>query len=399
MTASSTASTARSGLQSGPIIEAVRSEILDIATIREHKLSSVAVAQHSVVLVRVRSSDGAEGVGEAATLGGPLWAEESVETIKAVVDVYLTPALLGRPLGAPRSARLAMDAAAKRNFAAKGALESALFDALGKTLGMPVHAMLGGAVRDRAPVLWALASGDPAQEVEEALGLIETGRHTDFKIKVGAKAPAEDVARLRTVARGIEGRGRLQVVDANQAWDEATADRWIPALDEMGVGLLEQPLPAHGLAASARLAARHALPLLADESATTPADVHEIARIAAADAISLKLVKQGGLLGITDAAATATAAGLGLYGGCLLETGIGTTAQLHAYAALPRLEWGTELFGPLILTEDVLAEPLAYADGALRLPEGPGLGVALDEERVARLRRPLPLDWIEARHA
>ncbi|MEL6318792.1 MAG: enolase C-terminal domain-like protein, partial [Pseudomonadota bacterium] len=295
------------GPDQGPTIRSVASEILDVPTIREHKLSALAVTRQSVVLARVLTSDGVEGVGEASTLGGPLWAEESVETIKAVIDRYLTPALIGRPLGAVRAARAAMDAAARRNAAAKGAIETALWDALGKTLDAPVHAFLGGAVRQEAPALWALASGDPAQEVEEALGMIERGRHTDFKIKIGAQAPEADLARLRAVARGIEGRGRLAVVDANQAWDEPTADRCIPALDEIGVRLLEQPLPAANLAGAARLAARHALPLLADESVFTPEDAVAVGVARAADAVSLKIVKHGGLLGVMDVAAAARA--------------------------------------------------------------------------------------------
>lgn len=390
-----TAETYAVGPNRGPTIRSIASEILDVPTIREHKLSALAVTRQSVVLVRLLTSDGVEGVGEASTLGGPLWAEESVETIKAVVDGYLAPALIGRPLSAARAARGAIDAAARRNNAAKGAVETALWDALGKTLEAPVHAFLGGAVRHEVPALWALASGDPEQEVDEALGMIERGRHTDFKIKIGATSPEADVARLQAVAQGIEGRGRLAVVDANQGWDEPTADRWIPALDEIGVRLLEQPLPAANLNGSARLATRHALPLLADESVFTPEDAVAVGAARAADAVSLKIVKHGGLLGVMDVAAAARASGLGLYGGCLLETSVGTAAQLHAYAAVPRLDWGTELFGPLIMTEDLVTEPLVYADGALRLPEGPGLGMTLDEDKVARFRRP----GTEARHA
>ena len=371
----------------GTRIRAISCEILDVPTIREHKLSALSVTAQSFVLARVLTEDGVEGIGEAATLGGPRWAEESVETIKCIIDGYLAPALAGHQIGQIRAARAIMDQAAKRNHAAKGAVETALWDALGKSLNQPIHACLGGAVRDHVPVLWALASGDPEQEIDEALAMIEASRHREFKVKIGARHPAEDIDRLQRIARGIEGRGRLKVIDANQAWDETTAHHWAPALAEIGVGLLEQPLPGWNVAGMARLAAGRSVPILADESAVTPQDVFRLAEIHAADAVSLKLVKQGGLLAMLDAAAVAEAGGLGLYGGCLLESTVGTAAHLHAYACLAHLTWGTESFGPLILRDELAVEPLSYRDFGVEIPAGPGLGITLDEDKTRHYRR------------
>ena len=375
------------GLGRGMRIKSISTEILDIPTIREHKLSALSISHQSYVIVRVISEDGVEGVGEAATLGGPRWAEESVETIKAVIDIYLAPVLIGHSIDQIRRARLILDQAAKRNNAAKGALETALFDALGKTQGLPLHAYLGGCVRGHIPVLWALASGNPVQEIEEALGLIEKGRHRDFKVKIGAQEPADDIVRLQKITVGLQGHGQLKVVDANQAWDEATADKWMPALEELGIELLEQPLEHWNLAGASRLAARHSLPIMADESVFTPQDAFQVAAAKAADVISLKLVKQGGLLAMQDVAAVANAAGIGLYGGCLLESSVGTAAHLHLYATLPKLTWGSESFGPLILLDELAVEPLNYSNFGVALPTGPGLGVILDEDKVKHYRR------------
>ncbi|MDU7525196.1 MAG: enolase C-terminal domain-like protein, partial [Roseomonas mucosa] len=116
-------------------------------------------------------------------------------------------------------------------------------DAVGKTLGIPAALLLGGVVRDRVPVLWTLASGDPVQEVEEAERKIAARLHNTFKVKIGAEAPATDLARLRHLAMALEGRATL-IVDANQAWDETTALRCLPVLAELGVTLVEQPVPA-----------------------------------------------------------------------------------------------------------------------------------------------------------
>src|SRR4051795_7071376 len=195
----------------------VRSTIVDVPTVRRHKLSQTSLTAQSYVIVQVRLANGAEGIGEAATLGGPRWSEESVEAIKANIDAYLAPAVIGLPADRFEAVGLRLDHAAKRNNAAKAAIETALFDAVGKTLGVPVSALLGGAVHDSLPVLWTLASGDPAQEIEEAERKLEARLHRTFKVKIGALAPEADMARMTELARALEGRAEL-IVDANQAW-------------------------------------------------------------------------------------------------------------------------------------------------------------------------------------
>jgi muconate cycloisomerase len=374
------------GLQRDFAIASIRSTIVDVPTVREHKLSSLSVAAQSYVIVELRLANGAEGIGEAATLGGPRWSEESVESIKATIDTYLTPALLGAPANRFEAARIRMDEAAKRNSAAKAAIESALFDAVGRTLGVPVVQLLGGSVRESLPVLWTLASGDPAREIEEAEKKIDAGLHNAFKVKIGAQAPEADIARLSSLARALADRASL-IVDANQAWDETVARRYLPVLAELGIRLLEQPLPAWNLAGMARLRAQSNVPLMADESVFSTHEMLNVARSGAADVVSLKLVKHGGLLATRDVAAVAEAAGIGLYGGCLLESSIGAAAHLQVFAGLRALAWGCEHFGPQILVDDLAEEPLRFADFQIHLPAGAGLGVTLDQDKLRHYAR------------
>ncbi len=367
-------------------INEIKSTIVDVPTVRKHKLSSLSVTAQSYVIVELRLANGVIGIGEAATLGGPRWSEESVESIKATVDTYLAPALIGAAADRFEAARARMDEAAKRNNAAKAAIESALFDAVGKTLGVPAVQLLGGVVRESVPVLWTLASGDPAQEIEEAEKKIAARLHNTFKVKIGAQSPEADMARMRRLASALEGRATL-IVDANQAWDETTALRCLPILAEIGVTLVEQPLPAWNILGMARLRARSTLPLMADECVFSIHDMLDVARAGAADVVSLKLVKHGGLLATRDVAAVAGAAGIGLYGGCLLESSIGAAAHLHVFAGLRDLAWGCEHFGPQILTGDLVTEPLRFEDFHIHLPTGPGLGVTLDPEQLRRYAR------------
>ena len=368
-------------------VASITSTIVDVPTVRRHKLSNTSVTAQSYVIVQVRLANGVEGVGEAATLGGPRWSEESVEGIKATVDTYLAPALMGRRADQIEAAGVQMDLAAKRNNAAKAAVETALWDALGRTLGLPVTTLLGGVVRDRVPVLWTLASGDPVQEAEEAERKLEARLHRTFKVKIGALEPAADMVRMRHLAQALEGRAEL-IVDANQAWDETVSARCLPQLDEMGVRLVEQPVPAWNLAAMARLRARpHTPPLLADECVFTVHDMLAVGAAGAADAVSLKLVKHGGLLGLKRVAAVAEAAGIALYGGCLLESSVGAAAHLQAFATLRELAWGCEHFGPQILVGDLVTEPLRFEDFHIHLPTGPGIGVVLDPDKLRAYAR------------
>jgi muconate cycloisomerase len=112
-----------------------------------------------------------------------------------------------------------------------------------------------------------------------------------------------------------------------------------------------------------------------------------VAAAGAADVISLKLVKHGGMLNLRKVAAVAEAAGIGLYGGCLLESSVGAAAHLQAFAGLRELAWGCEHFGPQILTDDLVTEPLHFADFHIHLPSGPGIGVTLDQDKLRRYAR------------
>jgi muconate cycloisomerase len=113
----------------------------------------------------------------------------------------------------------------------------------------------------------------------------------------------------------------------------------------------------------------------------------DVARARAADVVSLKLVKHGGLLAARDVAAVAQAAGIGLYGGCLLESSIGAAAHLQVFAGLRDLAWGCEHFGPQILTGNLVTEPLRFEDFQIHMPTGPGLGVTLDPAQLRRYAR------------
>ncbi|WP_082658132.1 muconate/chloromuconate family cycloisomerase [Paracoccus sp. MKU1] len=370
----------------GQRIAAVETMIVDVPTTRRHRLSNTEISFQSYVIVRTALADGTIGYGEAATLGGPRWAEESVEAIKANIDAYLAPAIIGQSALDFEANNLAMQKAATRNNAARAGVDSALFDAAGKSLGLPVSQFLGGALRDRIEVLWALASGDAEQEIEEARAKLAAREHRRFKIKLGFHEPAEDMARLTRI---VEALPDCEIVcDVNQAWTEATAIRYLPRLAELGIVLIEQPLRPGLSAATARIAARSKIPVMTDEAAFSGPEIVGQAVAAAGSVYSLKLVKSGGLLELKRAAGIAQACGMELYGGCLLETGIGAAAHLAVFSTLPRLEWGCEHFGPKIVKTDLTNGEILFQDFHIHCPKGPGLGISINEAALRQMARP-----------
>ncbi|PVH27495.1 muconate/chloromuconate family cycloisomerase [Pararhodobacter oceanensis] len=362
-------------------IAEIETRIVDCITTRRHKLSNTEITHQSYVIVAAKLASGAVGYGEASTLGGPRWSEESVEAIKANIDTYIAPALIGQPALAFEANGLRMKKAVTRNSSARAAVESALFDAAGKTLELPASAFLGGPVRDRIEVLWALASGDADQEIEEARGKLSAREHRRFKIKLGFHSPADDMARLRKIM-GAMPQDTEMVVDVNQGWSEATAIRYLPELAELGVALIEQPLHPGQLAATARIAARSAIPIMVDEAAFSNPEIVQNAATAAGSVYSLKLVKSGGLLEMKRAAGIASAFGMELYGGCLLESGIGAAAHMAVFATLPQLEWGCEHFGPRILKNDLMSSGLLFKDFHIHMPVGHGFGITINHDAL-----------------
>ncbi|WP_432787571.1 muconate/chloromuconate family cycloisomerase [Novosphingobium rhizosphaerae] len=368
-------------------LQSVEAILVDLPTIRPHVLAMATMHRQTIVLVRIRTADGIEGIGEGTTIGGLSYGEESAEGIKLVIDTYIAPVLATCDLGRVAETMAAISRHVVGNRIAKSAVESALLDVAGKRLGIPAADLIGGGrVRDSMPVAWTLASGDTGRDIEEAEAMIAARRHNIFKLKIGKRDVRADVAHVAAIKRAIGDRGSVRV-DVNQGWDETQADLGMALLAEAGCDLVEQPVARDALAAMARLSARHALPLMADEALHGPRSAFTIAAHAGARVFALKIAQSGGLLPAREVAAIADAAGVGLYGGTMLEAGVGTAASAQLFATLPRLAWGTELFGPLLLTEEILEEPLVYADFALQVPDGPGLGVAIDEDRLARFRR------------
>ncbi|MBP2486214.1 muconate cycloisomerase [Rhizobium leguminosarum] len=361
-------------------IVSIEATILDLPTIRPHTLSMVTMNRQSMTIVRVRCSDGIEGLGEGTTIGGLAYGPESPEGMKLTIDEYIAPLLLGCD---PTRVQATMDRvrkAVKGNHFAKCAVESALLDCQARRLGVPMSELLGGRRREKLPVAWTLASGDTAKDIDEAQALLDRRRHKDFKLKIGVKSIKEDIRHVAAIRKALPDMASVRV-DVNMAWREREARNAIAALGDAGCVLVEQPVC--GVAPLARLTRVSPIAMMADEVLVGPESALEAVTAHAADVFSIKIEQAGGLFAAAKVIAIAETAGIGVYGGTMLEGPIGTIAAAQLMAGVKDLQWGTEFFGPLLLTEEILATPLDYSDFELTVPKGPGLGIELDEDRVA----------------
>ncbi len=334
------------------------------------------------VLVRIHTDEGITGIGEATL--SPTWTGETRPGGLAVIRDLFTPLLIGQD---PRNINALMGQLNRvlvGNPFAKAAIDMALWDIAGKAAGVPVYQLLGGKVRDELPIKLVIGGFEPDAAVELGRKFLDWGVKT-LKIKVGV---GDDVARVRAV-RELAGPDIPIGIDANEGWDIATARRRLAELEPFNILFCEQPIPRADPQALADLRRTTNIPIMADESVFTPGDAIRIVNHHAADIISVYPGKHGGIGPTLEIAGIAKAAGLSVTMGSNLELGIGTAAMLHvgiACAAFSAEQFPGDYVGPWYHQADLLKTSLDLGPPAARVPEGPGLGIELDEEQLEKYR-------------
>lgn len=374
------------GLVGSLKITGVKTRLVDLPIKRAHQFAKTRISTQAYVIVEIETEGGIVGLGEAVTPGGPWWSGDSVETIKAMIDTYLAPAVVGRSAHNINDLHNVMNHVAAANPFAKGALDMALWDIAGKALDTPVHNLLGGAVRNSLEISWALAVGTEEGDIAEAEEFFENRHARVFKLKAGAQTPEADTKRTVAVARAMGERADIRI-DPNQRWDEATARQMFPRLLNGGCTLVEQPIQSWNIDGLARLRQQFNMRIMADESVTTPQSALEVVQKGAVDVVAMKIMKSGGITGNRQISAILDAGGIAGFGGTFLDSSIGASAALHLAAADRNMSYGCELIGGLWLAEEIVEEPLVYADFHVHVPSRPGLGMTLDREKLKRFTR------------
>lgn len=351
---------------------------IPVQAVHSHGIGDVGESVN--VILRLDTDAGITGWGEGAP-----WAvfTGTAEANAAALHVHLRPLLLGAdPFRVEWLMRRA-DQTVVRCGEAKAALETALLDIVGKAKGMPICDLLGGRFRGEIPLSFSIANPDFAEDLRMVRQLYGEGLRL-FKVKTGFAGHREDMQRLERLRAELPDDVDLRV-DYNQGLEPWNALQQCREIERFRPTFIEQPVPGDQVEALAAIARALDTPIMADESVFTPSDALRVASLRAADLISVKIMKCGGLLRGRQIAGIAEAAGIACYGGDMFETGIAHLAGAHLIAATPNISLGCEFYqASYYLAEDLLAEPFPVRDGKVAVPTAPGLGIAVDEDRLRK---------------
>ena len=337
------------------------------------------------VLVRVVGEEGLVGYGEACPV--PQLTAETQESVVALVEQRVAPELVGDDA---RHWRPLLGRIAKRCFQAsftQAAVDMALLDLAGKSLGVPVHQLLGGKHRDTIEVHGSVGwDADPERVADTAERQAPEFRW--LKLYAGTGTLEEDLQRIAAARRRVGGDHPF-LLDVNGLWSPLQAIAAGPVLRELGVAVVEQPVAAADEDGQARVAGvyaeHHRIGVIADERVRSPSDVHRVAVTGAAQCVNIGVSKMGGIVAAFDAAATARAAHLRASVGSVVELGVATAAGLQLAAALPEVSYPSYLIGSCKYERQITWPALEIVDSRLAIGTAPGLGVEVDEEAVAAM--------------
>lgn len=362
-------------------ITAVEAIPFAIPYVKPLKFASGEVHTADHVLVRVHTDDGLVGVAEAPPR--PYTYGETQQGIVTAITELFAPQLVGLTL-VEREVAGARMARTVGNPTAKAAVDMAMWDALGRTLEMPVNSLLGG-FTDRMRVSHMLGFADPAAMVAEAERIRESYGITTFKVKVGRRPATLDTAVVRALRERF-GDDIDLYVDANRGWTASESLRAMKEMADLDLLFAEELCPADDVLGRRWLVEKVDVPFIADESVPTPADVTREVLGGSATAISIKTARTG-FTGSQRVHHLAEGLGLEVVMGNQIDGQLGTACAVTFGAAyeLTSRRAG-ELSNFLDMSDDLLAQPLRIRDGLMHVPPGVGLGVEIDPDKLARYR-------------
>ncbi|MFH5822790.1 mandelate racemase/muconate lactonizing enzyme family protein [Georgenia sp. AZ-5] len=349
------------------------------------RFASGEVHEAAHVLVRVHTGDGVVGVADAPPR--PFTYGETQPSVVAAVCTLFEPALIGLGLLEREKMHARMNRTVG-NPAARAAVDMAVWDALGRHLGQNVSALLGG-FADGMRVSHMLGFDTPERMVEEACRVRAEHGVTTFKVKVGRRPFSLDVAVCRALREEL-GDGVDLYVDGNRGWTAEESVRALRAMADLDLLFAEELNPADDVLGRRRLVRQSPVPVVADESATRPGEVTRELLGGSADAISIKTARTG-FTGSQRVLFECEGLGVPVIIGNQIDGQLGTACSVvfgAAYEATTR--HAGELSNFLDMSDDLLTDPLVISGGRLPVPAGPGLGVAIDEDKLAHYRLDSP---------
>ena len=356
---------------------------ISIPFAKPYKLSKVYGTRFDAeaVILKVHTDVGIVGLGEADPLNP--FSEETPATVMVVTRDHLAPQLIGRNPSHITAIESNLDVMVHGNLLARGAVNMALFDIVGKANDIPAHMLLGGLYQSKLPLLSGVGSGTPQEDAASIQQLIEDGYRT-VMIKMGALPIADEINRM-TSAKAQFGDQMKIVVDANQGWTVAETLEFIDGIRGSRPDLLEQPIEREDTDGLKIIRNRAPCPLSADESMGSIREAATLIREQAVDAFSIKVSKNGGLTKAKKIADLAHAFGLRILMNSMLEFGITQAASLQLGCTLPNLlDMGHAYMSVLRMSDDITDFAKNISRSVVTVPSEPGLGVALNEDKLKK---------------
>ena len=343
------------------------------------KMAGVTITKAENLIVRVELEDGQIGWREAPS--APTMTGDTLGGLLAAVRDHLAPPLIGKDASADHRGMLTR--ALVGNTGAHSAVEMALLDAAcGSTGRRMIGVCMKTPARTDVHPMWLLGNATVDEDIAEAQAKLRQGFNF-FKLKIGVKPLRDEIAAAHAIRAALPDA--TLCADANCGLTLAAAKRYAERIHDAKLAFIEQPLPAGDLADLRSLARASKTPIGMDESIHSFADIEAVKR-AGAKGVSLKLIKLGGFREAFAAGKLCRKLGLKInVAAKIAESSIGTAAAVHLACAVPNVAWGVSLTN-MYLAEDIVRRPIALRDGKVALPDGPGLGVEVDEAALARFR-------------
>ena len=335
----------------------------------------------NAVLVKIHSEDGSIGYGEACAWE-PEFYGETLESVSSTIEKYIAPIIIGEDAFNINRIMAKIDSNIAKITCVKEGIDLALHDLKGKLLGTPVYNLLGGRFRDTIPIASEIGIDTPKEMAENALRIMELGINV-IKIK-GSNEMKLDIERIKTVREAVGSETELRL-DPNAAWSTIGTIKIMKEIEDCNLQLLEQPIPGWDLKGMAHIRNNIGIPLMADESIWTPQDVIKIAEYGAADLINIKIAKSCGLALAKKIEFVSESLGLPCIVGTEIEPGFSLIAKLHLAASMKIHPLASEFTELSLLKTNILKHEIKIENGCVKIPDGSGLGVELDENNFEKV--------------
>jgi o-succinylbenzoate synthase len=360
-------------------IQSVEAFKVRVPMLGDYKMARGTHSALETIIVRLTTDDGIVGIGDSHQ-GVAGYTPETVDTMHAVITCTYAPAIVGRELESIEDLHRLLSEQRMGNQFARNAVEMALFDALARARNISVAELLGGPVRKKLALSASIGIADPEEVAEKAQSYVSGGYGT-IKIKVGTPDVQLDIERVRAARNAIGDSVNIRI-DANAGYSQADALTFMRGIGEFGIEHVEQPVAGVDIDGMVRLRKLGAAPIMADESVVSPQDAYRFISAGAVDAIKIKITKVGGYLNARRIIEICEAAGTTLVIGQGLCSSLEAAGEAQVACAFAHVTPVAEMVGPTKLGDDLATRPMDLSSGELVLPEGPGIGLELSEEKL-----------------